>query len=74
MANLERCLAPVANQIGRWMIGGAGSTAGTPGLIRAWFAKRGLPGELFSLPGGNLDQVLERACPRPGSPLPAGAE
>ena len=66
MANLERCLASIANHISCWMIGDTGSTDGTPEFIRAFFAKRGLPGDLFSVPPGNLDQAhataLERAC------------
>ena len=66
LANLERCLASVANHISCWVIGDCGSTDGTPEFIRAFFAKRELPGELFSVPVGDLDKAraaaLERAC------------
>jgi glycosyltransferase involved in cell wall biosynthesis len=66
MANLERCLASIANHIECWVIGDCGSTDGTPEFIRAFFGKRGLPGDLFSVPAGDLDRAhsaaLERAC------------
>jgi glycosyltransferase involved in cell wall biosynthesis len=66
MANLERCLASLADHICCWVVGDTGSTDGTPEFIRAFFAKRDLPGQLFSIPGGDLDQAragaVERAC------------
>jgi hypothetical protein len=66
MANLERCLGSHADHVGCWVIGDTGSTDGTADFIRTFFARRGLPGELFSIPPGTAEQaqeaVLERAC------------
>ena len=47
MANLERCLASIANHIGCFVIGDCGSTDGTLEFIRAFYATRGLPGDPF---------------------------
>ena len=66
MANLERCLGSIANHIASFVIGDCGSTDGTPEFIRAFFAKRGLTGDLFSVAAEDLDQAhataLRRAC------------
>ena len=66
MANLERCLVSIADHIECWVIGDWGATDGTPEFIRAFFGKRGLPGDLFSIPACDLDQAhagaQERAC------------
>ena len=50
MANLERCLAALAPDIQRWVIGDTGSTDGTQDFVMAFFAARGLSGEPHSFP------------------------
>jgi tetratricopeptide (TPR) repeat protein len=69
MANLERCLGAVADHIACWVIGDTGSTDGTQDFIRAFFARRDLPGELHQFPFINFEQArneaLERACASP---------
>jgi hypothetical protein len=66
MANLERCPASLTNHVDCRVIGDAGSTAWTVDFIRTFFAMRGLPGELISLPPCPTEQAreagLERAC------------
>ena len=57
MANLPRCLGAVAGHIDCWVIGDTGSTDGTQAFIRAFFAERGLPGELHSFPFVNFEQA-----------------
>src|SRR5882724_4033224 len=64
MANLERCLAAVADHIACWVIGDTGSTDGTPDFIRSFFAARGLPGELHSFPFENFEQARNAALDR----------
>ncbi len=64
MVNLERCLSSVADHIDCWVIGDTGSTDGTQDLIRAFFAKRGLPGELHSFPFVNFEQARNDALRR----------
>jgi hypothetical protein len=59
MANLERCLGSVEGHVSCWMIGDTGSTDGTAEFIRAFFAKRGLPGELLRIPRDDPDQARE---------------
>jgi glycosyltransferase involved in cell wall biosynthesis len=61
MANLERCLASVAEHIACWVIGDTGSTDGTQDFIKAFFARRGLPGELHSFPFHNFEQARNAA-------------
>jgi glycosyltransferase involved in cell wall biosynthesis len=65
-AHLERWLPSIAEHVSCWVIGDCGSTDGTPEFIRAFFLRRNLPGELFSVPDGDLDQAraaaVERAC------------
>lgn len=63
-ANLVRCLDSVAGHIGCWMIGDSGSTDGSAAFIRGYFARLGLPGELFSLPAGSFEQAQEAAQQR----------
>jgi glycosyltransferase involved in cell wall biosynthesis len=69
MANLERCLGAVADHVACWVIGDTGSSDGTQDFIRAFFAARGLPGELHSFPFINFEQArneaLRRACSSP---------
>src|SRR5580698_5945466 len=64
MANLERCLASVAPCIACWVIGDTGSTDGTQEFIRSFFAARGIPGELHSLPFGNFARARNDALDR----------
>jgi glycosyltransferase involved in cell wall biosynthesis len=61
MANLERCLGAVAEHIACWVIGDTGSSDGTQDFIRAFFAARGLPGELHSFPFVNFEQARNEA-------------
>lgn len=65
-ANLERCLNSVAAHTSCWMIGDAGSTESTAAFIRSFFAKRGQPGELITLPSDDHDRawatLRELAC------------
>jgi glycosyltransferase involved in cell wall biosynthesis len=61
MANLERCLVSVANHIHCWVIGDTGSTDGTPDFVMAFFAERGVPGELHSFPFDNFEQARNAA-------------
>src|ERR1700758_1066546 len=69
MANLERCLASVADHIDCWVIGDTGSTDGTQDFIHRFFADRGIPGELHSFPFRNFEQArnaaLDCACASP---------
>jgi hypothetical protein len=46
MANLERCLTALAPYIQCWVIGDTGSSDGTQDFLMAFFAERGLSGEL----------------------------
>ncbi len=64
MANLPRCLGAVADHIGCWVIGDTGSSDGTQDFIRAFFAERGLPGELHSFPFVNFEQARNEALER----------
>ncbi len=61
MANLERCLAAVADHIDCWVIGDTGSTDGTQDFIKSFFAARGLPGELHEFPFHNFEQARNQA-------------
>ena len=61
MANLERCLAAVADHIACWVIGDTGSTDGTQDFIRAFFATRNIPGELHNFPFHNFEQARNAA-------------
>ena len=61
MANLERCLAAVADHIACWVIGDTGSTDGTQDFIRAFFAARNIPGELHNFPFHNFEQARNAA-------------
>src|SRR4051812_46307137 len=56
-ANLERCLGAVANHIACWIIADTGSTDDTRNFIESFFAARGIPGELHSLPFENFEQA-----------------
>ena len=70
-ANLERCLAAVAPHISCWIIGDTGSTDGTREFIRAFFAARNIPGELFTLLFVDFAQARNAALDRArASPLP----
>ncbi|MGH6878901.1 MAG: glycosyltransferase, partial [Rhizomicrobium sp.] len=70
MANLERCLAAVADYIACWVIGDTGSGDGTPAFITAFFEKRGIPGELHRFPFENFAQARNEALDRAtASPL-----
>lgn len=61
MANLERCLGAVAGHIAGWVICDTGSSDGTQDFIAAYFAGRGLPGELHSAPFVNFEQARNAA-------------
>src|ERR1700679_676281 len=61
MANLERCLVAAAPYIDAWVIADTGSSDGTQDFIRAFFAARGLPGELHNLPFVNFEQARNGA-------------
>lgn len=61
MANLERCLSAAAPFIDCWVIADTGSTDGTQDFIRAFFAARGIPGELHSAPFENFAQARNEA-------------
>ena len=61
MVNLERCLSAIVDHIGCWVIGDTGSTDGTQDFIRAFFAKRNIPGELHSFPFVNFEQARNEA-------------
>ncbi len=70
-ANLPRCLDAVAPHIACWVIGDTGSTDGTQDFIRAYFAERGIPGELHSFPFVNFEQARNAALDHAyASPLP----
>jgi glycosyltransferase involved in cell wall biosynthesis len=60
-ANLERCLGSIVDHIDCWVIADTGSTDGTQGFIQAFFAQRGLPGELHSIPFVNFEQARNLA-------------
>ncbi|MGY3483167.1 glycosyltransferase involved in cell wall biosynthesis [Bradyrhizobium sp. USDA 4011] len=64
MANLERCLASVADHISCWVIGDTGSTDGTQQFIREFFARRGIPGELHEFPFNDFAQARNEALKR----------
>jgi glycosyltransferase involved in cell wall biosynthesis len=61
MANLERCLSALVDQIQCWVIGDTGSTDGTQDFIKAFFAARNKPGELHSFPFENFEQARNAA-------------
>src|SRR5580704_11979684 len=61
MANLQRCLAAVADQLDCWVIADTGSTDGTQDFIQAFFAERKLPGELHSVPFVDFEQARNDA-------------
>ena len=63
-ANLERCLSAVAPHIACWVIGDTGSTDGTQEFIHAFFAARGIPGELHSFPFIDFAQARNEALDR----------
>jgi glycosyltransferase involved in cell wall biosynthesis len=67
MANLERCLAALAPDIQRWVIGDTGSTDGTQDFVMAFFAARGLSGEPHSFPFREFRAGAQHAY---ASPLP----
>jgi glycosyltransferase involved in cell wall biosynthesis len=70
-ANLERCLAALADQLSCWVIADTGSSDGTPDFIRSYFNARGLPGELHSYPFENFELARNRALDLAlGSALP----
>ena len=66
VANLERCLAAVADHIACWVICDTGSSDGTQDFIKTFFARRNLPGELHTIPfhdfGQARNDALDRAC------------
>ena len=62
MANLERCLAAVADHIGCWVIGDTGSTDGTQDFIVTFLCRaQSCPGELHSFPFQNFEQARNAA-------------
>jgi glycosyltransferase involved in cell wall biosynthesis len=61
VANIERCLASVSGHIACWVIGDTGSDDGTQDIIRSFFEKRGIPGELHSFPFNNFEQARNAA-------------
>jgi O-antigen biosynthesis protein len=70
VANLNRLLNSIANHIDCWIIADTGSADGTQDLVRAFFAQRGLPGELHDFPFVNFEQARNEALARAyASPL-----
>jgi glycosyltransferase involved in cell wall biosynthesis len=67
MKNLERCLGAIADHIACWVIGDTGSTDGTQDFIKAFFAKREIPGELHSFPFEHFAQARNAALDRAGA-------
>ena len=61
VANLERCLRSVVDNITCWVIADTGSSDGTQDLIRSFFEARGVPGELHSIPFENFGQARNEA-------------
>ena len=61
VANLDRCLEAIAEYIDCWVICDTGSTDGTQELIRAFFEKRSIPGELHSAPFVTWEQARNAA-------------
>jgi glycosyltransferase involved in cell wall biosynthesis len=61
VANLDRCLEAVAEHIDCWVICDTGSTDGTQQMIRAFFDKRSIPGELHSAPFITWEQARNAA-------------
>src|SRR4051794_10432727 len=61
IANIERCLQSVVDNISCWIIGDTGSTDGTQDFIRTFFAERNIPGELHSFPFHNFEQARNAA-------------
>jgi glycosyltransferase involved in cell wall biosynthesis len=61
VTNLDRCLEAIADHIDGWVICDTGSTDGTQEAIRAFFAKRGIPGELCSAPFITWEQARNAA-------------
>ena len=61
---IERCLASVADHVACWVICDTGSTDGTQDLIRAFFAARGIPGELHEFAFENFGQARNEALAR----------
>jgi glycosyltransferase involved in cell wall biosynthesis len=61
MANLDRCLASIADHISCWVIADTGSTDGTQTFIQDYFDKRNIPGELHAIPFDNFEQARNEA-------------
>ncbi len=59
--SLEPCLRSVAPFISCWVIGDTGSTDGTQDFIKAFFAERGIPGELHCFPFIDFGQARNQA-------------
>ena len=64
MKNLARCLGAIAEHIACWVIGDTGSTDGTQDFIKAFFAQRNIPGELYSFPFEHFAQARNAALER----------
>ena len=47
---IERCLESVSKHIDTWLICDTGSTDGTQDIIREFFKKKGIPGEVVEIP------------------------
>jgi len=47
---IERCLESVAKHIDTWLVCDTGSTDGTQEIIREFFKKKGIPGEVIDIP------------------------
>jgi len=61
---ITRCLESVAAYIDCWVIGGTGSSDGTPETIETFFRDRGIPGELHYFPFVNFEQARNEALVR----------
>lgn len=65
---IRRCLDSVIRHIQTWVIVDTGSTDGTQQIIRDYFARAGIPGELHKRPwknfGHNRSEALELARPK----------
>ena len=61
---IARCLESVAPHIGCWIICDTGSTDQTPTIIRDFFARRSITGELHSFAFENFEQARNEALER----------
>lgn len=58
---IERCLESMSQYIDYWIICDTGSTDGTQDLIKSFFEKKGIPGELHEIPWEGFGKSRSRA-------------